>query len=324
MQLAFTVCTWSHLAQAQAMADSLVQHNPKYRVVIGLVDKINDRSMNSTIKHKIVEIEQIEIPSFETLIGKYNLLEMSCLAKPYFAQYLLDQHPDCQKLLFFDSDILIFDALNTIEESLNNHDIILTPHITAPYQDECSPPTRTFLNSGVYNGGFFAIKRSAEANRFLKWWQDCLFSQGYINYADGMGADQLWLNFVPLFFENVLIATNLGYNVAYWNLHQRKLNFSQNRWKVNGNTPLVFFHFSGYNPANGQQITHHSNRHQWADRPDVQPLFEQYQKALLANGHLEQLQQPNAYFKTPWYMKLGTTRGWIIVICRKILRILNG
>jgi len=39
-KLAFTICSANYLAQAIALGDSLLQHNPSYTFVIGLVDEI--------------------------------------------------------------------------------------------------------------------------------------------------------------------------------------------------------------------------------------------------------------------------------------------
>ncbi|MCU0340337.1 MAG: glycosyl transferase [Spirosomaceae bacterium] len=324
MNLVFTVCTNSHLAQAKAMADSLVAYNPAYQVVIGLVDKIANASESEWLRpHTILEIETIQIPDFEALLGKFSLYEMSCLAKPYFAEYLFKTHASLQRLLYFDTDMLIFDAFDDIEASLTQYDIVITPHFTSPFGDHKSPHLRTFLNSGIYNGGFFALRRGDEALRFLKWWQDYVAEDGYVNFCRGMFVDQLCLNFLPVFFKNVLVEHSPRYNVAYWNLHERSVSQRDGNWWVNGTHRLLFFHFSGYQIDAPTHLSVHQDRHEWKVRTDVQPLFELYKQALLKYNHSERLHLPNAYFRKPWHRKLGKIRGWIIVICRKILKMLD-
>ena len=324
-RVAFTVCTNSHLGQAKTMADSLVAHNLNYQVCIGLVDKLTPEIDQSFFEpHLLIEIEEIRIDGFADLLSQYNLLEMSCLAKPYFAAYLFDTYAAIQKLLYFDTDMLLFGDLARVESLLETHNVIITPHMTAPLpDDDKTPALRTFLNSGIYNAGFFAIKRSAETFRFLGWWQAYLRRSGYVNFCEGMFVDQLPLNLMPLFFEGVLPQTDPGYNVAYWNLHERMVSKRDGELWVNDQAPLLFFHFSGYHPTWPNRLSLHQNRHQWADRPDVWPLFEQYRSGLVANKHDFYIKQPNAYYQKPWHDKIGWLRGWIIVICRKILKILN-
>lgn len=324
MKIVFTVCTNSHLAQAKAMADSLVGQNPTYQVIIGLVDKATDKTQSEWLHpHTLLEIETIKIPDFEALLGKFTLYEMSCLAKPYFAECFFNTYTDLQQLLYFDTDMLIFDAFDEIEASLQQYDIIITPHFTSPFGDDQSPHLRTFLNSGIYNGGFFALRRGQEAMRFLKWWQDYVAEDGYVNFCRGMFVDQLCLNFLPLFFKNVLVEHSPRYNVAYWNLHERQLTQKGGKWWVNGQHRLLFFHFSGYQIDSPKQLSVHQDRHRWEIRTDVQPLFELYREALLKHGHPQRLHLPNAYWRKPWHRKLGKIRGWVIVICRKILKVLD-
>ena len=326
MQIAFTVCTNSHLGQAKTMADSLTKRNPNYKVCIGLVDKLTpDIDQAHFAPHVLIEIEDIKIDRFEQLLTQYNLLEMSCLAKPYFAAYLFDTQPLLQKLLYFDTDMLIFGDLARVETLLEAHNVVVTPHMMTPFADDNkTPELRIFLKSGTYNAGFFALKRGAETARFLSWWQEHVRREGYVNFCEGMFLDQLCLNFAPLFFEGVLSQTDPSYNVAYWNLHERQVSERGGVFWVNEHAPLLFFHFSGYRHQWPNRISIHQNRHQWNDRPELWPLFKEYHDGLVANQHAFYLKQPNAYYQEPWHNKLGSLRGWIIVICRKILKILNG
>ncbi|MFN8345556.1 MAG: glycosyl transferase [Spirosomataceae bacterium] len=324
MRLAFTICTLSHLAQAKTMADSLTKHNPDYQVVIGLFDKINQRDVSSVNNYTLIEINGEQIPGFEGLFARYTPFELSCLAKPYLANYLLKQYPSVQKLLYFDSDILFFNSVTSIEEDLEQHNIVLTPHVTQTVNDEKTPRLRNFLNAGLYNGGFFAIRRSDEAADFLAWWQDRVWHEGYLNFAQGMFVDQLWLNYVPLFYPNALISRNPGYNVAYWNMHERQINRKDEQFWVNQTEPLVFFHFSGYQSAAPTHLSVHQDRYSFESRPDVKPLFEVYHQSLVRNGDPAFKNLANAYgHPSYFYRKSRALRRIVVAGCYRLLRSLN-
>ena len=324
MRLAFTICTLSHLAQAKTMADSLIKHNPGYRVVIGLFDKVNDRDISSVKNYTLIEINGEQIPDFEGLFDRYTPFELSCLAKPYLASYLYKKYPEVQKLLYFDSDILFFGQVTSIESDLDNHSIVLTPHVTQPIKDEKSPRLRNFLNAGLYNGGFFALKRSEETYDFLAWWQDRVWHEGYLNFSHGMFVDQLWLNYVPLFYPNALISKNPGYNMGYWNMHERQVSQNENRFWVNQTYPLVFFHFSGYQLAEPGHISVHQNRYSFESRSDVKPLFEMYHQALVSNGDASFRVLSNAYHRPKYfYQKIRALRRILVAGCYRLLRLLN-
>ncbi|AEI47379.1 glycosyltransferase [Runella slithyformis] len=324
MSLAFTICTLSHLAQAKTMADSLLKYNPEYRVVIGLFDKVNDRDVSSVARYTLVEINDRQIPDFEKLFDRYTPFELSCLAKPYLAKWLLNTYPDVDKLLYFDSDILFFESLKAIEDDLDTHSIVITPHVTQPITTEGLPRLRSFLNAGLYNGGFFALRRCNEALSFLDWWKDRVWHEGYHNFAEGMFVDQLWLNYVPLFYPTALISKNLGYNMAYWNMHEREVTQSKGRFWVNKTAPLLFFHFSGYHLSHPDDLSVHQDRYTFANRPDVKPLYDVYRQALIQNKDPDFRRLPNAYHNPSYfYQKNKALRRVLIAGCRRLLRVLN-
>jgi hypothetical protein len=102
----------------------------------------------------------------------------------------------------------------------------------------------------------------------------------------GLFVDQLWMNFAPVYFEKVMILKNHGYNMAYWNLHERKLVKTDQGYFVNDlSTQLVFFHFSGYVFSKPEVLSKYQNRFQFADVPEIVPLFETYHSFVTANGY---------------------------------------
>lgn len=325
-KVAFTVCSLSHLGQAKAMADSLISYNPDYEVFIGLVDRIENRITKETFApHQLIEIEHFSIPNLPDLCIKYDGLELCCLTKPYMATYLFERFPTLEKLIYADTDMLFFGSVETIEQALEKSAILLTPHILSPYTDTHYPREVSHLNAGLYNAGFFALKRSNETTNFLDWWQNRLQVFGYVNFMDGMFVDQLWLNFVPLFFNNVEICKNLGLNCGYWNLHERTFQQkTDGQFIVNDTFPLIFFHFSGYNLNKPTEISSHTDRFNLTNRPELTPLFSAYHQALEKNQHRHFLTFENKLIPEKSYKKWGRIREFALRISRKIIRMWHG
>lgn len=326
MKLAFTVCSVSHLGQAKTMADSFVQHNPGYEVKIGIVDRIDGRIDElSFANYELIEIEQVGIPNLEQLIQKYDVFEMCGLIRPYLATFLFNRYADLQKLLYIDTDILVFGSFKNVISDLLTHDIIITPHAFKPFpEDGLYPKEITFNNAGLYNSGFFAVKRSDSGIRFLTWWQERLSHYGAVNFMDGMFVDQLWLNFVPLFFDNVLISKDLGLNVGYWNLHERCVLEVGDGFLVNEKYPLIFFHYSGYKLDSPTKISVHTNRFDLNNRPELKPVFNLYHQKLIANNFETYRQIKNALVPQKSYMRWGMLREYALRISRKLIRELHG
>lgn len=55
---------------------------------------------------------------------------------------------------------------------LDKYSILLTPHIYTPVPvDGKKPGENTFLNYGIYNLGFLALKNDFTAREFAHWWK---------------------------------------------------------------------------------------------------------------------------------------------------------
>jgi len=187
--------------------------------------------------------------------------------------------------MYFDPDTFVFGNLQNIEDELqNNKEIILTPHILSPIPLDGKMPTEhLFLNFGTYNLGFIGIKNPKENIPFFKWWGERTYNIGYDRVADGLFVDQLWMNFAPVFYDNVVVSKNLGLNMGPWNLHERFLTF-QNKWIVNQDTELVFYHFSNYKYKTPEVLASYYDRYDFSNRADLVPLYNDYLKLLIENN----------------------------------------
>ena len=296
-KIIFTVCTANYLAQARSLGDSVLKTNPGYKFIIGLVDKVDNRFDRSSFHpHTIIEVETLAVPGFDDMRHRYSLLELTCALKPWFALHIFKNYA-VSSVIYMDTDILVLNSLNFLEQELVQHSILLTPHINSPLPaDGKRPHESAILKTGIYNAGFFAVKNDNNGIRFLNWWKDILVHYCYEDGRRGLASDQSWLNFVPLFFENTGILKHPGCNVAYWNLHERNLEKRNGIFFVNKEFPLLFFHFSGYSLPHPELLSKHQDRFTMNDNPAVKELFHLYRSSLTENKHEEMLQL-SCYYK---------------------------
>jgi hypothetical protein len=302
-----TTCSANHLAQANALGDSLLKYNPGYKYVIGLADKLSEAvKKDFRFPYEIIQAEDLKLPAFNEMYKRYNTFELNCALKSFFLDHVMRRDKPA-KLLFMDSDVLAFHSLDYITGQLNDHSILLTPHIFSPFPaDSHKPQERDILKAGLYNAGFIALKNDQTGNAFLKWWTDRMVDQCYERPKMGWVVDQNWLNFAPIYFDNVLAVSHLGCNVAYWNLHERKIDKRGNEYFVNDEYPLLFFHFSGYQFSLPEIISRHGSRQNMRDFPMLKELFDTYHGMLRENRHAEMLKIPCYYRKKKtWMQKLG-------------------
>jgi hypothetical protein len=285
MNIVLTICSSNYLAHALALGDSVREHGPDFHFVIGLVDRVPPELDARRCPYEVIPVESLNIPGFWDMAEKYDIVELNTAVKPFYMEHLYRRDAPVKTVTYVDPDILACSSLSPLLEKLSRCNLLLTPH-----NNTCddSPANITFeqaaLNYGIYNLGFIGTARSDETFRFLKWWQKRLQHLCYYQPGSGFFVDQLWLSLAPHYFSGVSIERDPGWNMAYWNLFERRLSQRDGKFFVNGDHPLVFFHFSSFNVENPVGIVKRNQLHvaTFAERPDVKPLFDEYARRVVA------------------------------------------
>jgi hypothetical protein len=294
MTLVFTICSNNYLAQAIRLGQSLLYFNKDYKFIIGLVDRKSKSIDYNKIPFEILEVEEIGIDRFNEMVMRYDIVELNTSVKPFYFKFFIYEGI-YDSIIYMDPDIEVFAPLFELENELGIYDIIITPHFFTPINDDKWQAEEDFLNSGLYNLGFIAVRKNSNSIKMIDWWAERLRTKSYINFSKGLFTDQIWINFVPLFFERVKILKHLGYNVAYWNLHERKLTKRDNNYFINDTIPLVFYHYASFRPLNPSVISTGQTRFSFEDRPELVPLFQDYCTQLFEIGYTDYNRLP-CYF----------------------------
>lgn len=283
---ACTIVAKNYLPFARVLARSFAEHHPGGRFFTLLIDRNEGYFEAENEPFTVVEVEELEsVPDLDQFLFKYTILESSTAIKPYFLEYLFERY-DLANLVYFDPDILILDSLDELAELVDRHSIVLTPHLTDPVDDDAHPGELAILQSGVYNLGFLALRRSEVSERMLRWWQERLYDQCLVRVERGLFVDQKWMNLVPTLFGDFHALRHPGYNVAYWNLHGRTVSQHNGGYRSNGE-PLVFFHFSGIQPDNMEQVSKYQDRFVLRDLGEAARLYRRYRDRLYEAGFQE-------------------------------------
>jgi hypothetical protein len=313
MTIAFTICSINYLAQARTLGDSLKSTNPEIQFFIGLVDKLEGVELNEGFlpDYPLIEIDKIGIEGLDEIAARYDITELNTAVKPFCFTYFFEKFQDARNVIYFDPDIIVFQPLTELDRALQTHQAVLTPHIITPIDDILKPNELHHLNTGVNNLGFVAFRRSVENTTYIKWWEEKLRYECLIDLCNGLFVDQNWMNFLPVFVENVLVERNPGYNAAYWNLHERRFSMREGVAYVNEIYPLVFFHYSGYDPARPEVLSKYQDRFELAERADIHNLFERYRNSLVNNGNAYYRRFKCAYIKPLELRRYQRVRKWL-------------
>ncbi len=308
MKIAYNVSTINYLWQAESLAQSFIKHNPDYTFFVCIIDRVTPDLDITKYKFSfnIIWIDELQTPTWDKMVEHYTLFELVMSTKALVLDYLFKNfNPNFA--LCLDSDMIIFDSFQLIENQLDKYNIYLTPYcyspipITTPielvengFSDTQPLEDRMMLYVGIYNMGFIAVKNTPETESFVKWWVNMSINQCFVGRKQGMFGEQLCINLVPIYFEKVLVIKDLGYNAASWNFHERSFSEKDGKFYVNDEFPLVFYHYSGYSADYPDRIT------RWTpltfdNKPDVKPIFKPYYEASTLDKYPE-LRNKISYF----------------------------
>lgn len=293
-------------------------HHPALRSFVLIIDPFDGYVDPDREPFEVVRLSDLSIQDTPSLCMRYSLTELATAVKPYLLEYVFDRLA-CRSLLFLDPDILVLNTLQPLYERLRDRSILLTPHITEPIEDDASQDERVFLQGGLYNLGFLGLSATKTTRRMLSWWKRRLRTACVLRPDKGLFVDQKWMDLVPLLFDHVELVTDPGYNVAYWNLHERRIQLRP-KPRVNGK-PLRFFHFSGYDPHRPETLSKYQDRFVMSRNGAARRLLAMYRNFLLDEGYTESSRWPYAhdYFDngvriTPimrdLYESLGERQRW--------------
>ena len=270
----FTIIAQNYIGYAMTLGKSLRKSNPELDFFIYFADGISIEIEKLLNEYNFHGIDVLKMNARDTLLQMafyYDVTEYCTSVKPFVISELMDK--GYKTVTYIDPDIYVYGSLvSTVIADLEHSNIVLTPHICSPIQDNYEPKEQVHLYSGTYNLGFIAIKNNTVSKSFVDWWIDKCHESCFADPINGLFVDQKWINLVPGMFEGVHISRHLGLNIAYWNLHERKVVDG----KINNQHDLIFFHFSGFVTKDINCISKYQNRYTLEDRDDLYPYFENY------------------------------------------------
>ncbi|HNY01589.1 MAG TPA: hypothetical protein PKG48_03325 [Bacteroidales bacterium] len=287
-----TSITSSYLPKARILAKSLKRFHPGWRFDVLLSDRLPEEvNLAEEPFDSVIYPEQIPLENRQTWIFRHALVELCTAMKGPGLEYILDTYQP-RKVIYFDPDMVIFNALDELERLLDIHPVILTPHLTKPNtslqaiidHEICA------MQHGIFNLGFFAVRNEGQGRDFARWWSHRLYHFCYDDKASGLFTDQKWCDHVPAFFDETYILRDPGYNVATWNINMRPLILTDQGILLADGRPLRFYHFTGFDSGAG----HQSLSQYGGDNPILKEMWDWYARELDRNG------QPDAE-KYEWY-----------------------
>lgn len=292
---ACTIIAGNYLAAVRVLAESFFAHHPDGSFTVLVVDdEPHDIAPIDDLDHRLrwwrladLGLDTVEI---HRLAGIYDAVELSTSVKPLLLNCLMRAQESA--VIYLDPDTQVSGSLAYVPILAERHGLVLTPHMTQPLPDDDRQIDALFvLAAGVYNLGFAAV--AASAAPCLDWWWQQTRRRALNNVQQQMFTDQRWADYMPSLFSHHLLK-DPGYNVAYWNLHERPLTRSQGRIYAR-NVPLRLFHFSGFDPRTRWLLSRHQGdrpRILLSEHPVLAALCDDYAASLDHAGFATSIQRP--------------------------------
>lgn len=289
----FTICAKNFLAYARVLYKSVSEHYPDTPFYAVLCDRFDSAVDPRKEPFPFIRLADLDIPGLREMTSYYNITELNTAIKPFAFLYLFEKL-NFDAVTYLDPDILVLDRMEELDAHLESGaQAVVTPHLLEPSGAD-DVTDRGILLAGTFNLGFLSLRKTPDALKFLRWWASRLEKECIIKMEDGIFVDQKWCDLLPSFVSDVRILRHPGYNVAYWNIHQRQIKKNNDGWLANGE-PLRFFHFSGNQLDNDKLLSRHRPGLKLAELGDVAALMKLYRERIYGEGHTRYRDLPYAF-----------------------------
>ncbi|WP_020499425.1 FkbM family methyltransferase [Sciscionella marina] len=286
---ACTVVAANYLPAARVLAASYLATHPGDEFWITVIDAPAERDEYEAGARILGPAAfGIEAGEYLRMATAYSVTELATAVKPYLLRVLLERSTVA---VFLDPDITVYAPMPELTELAIEHDLVLTPHVLDPMpRDGKEPGEGVIMGTGIFNLGFLAC--GPGAGPFLDFWAERLRTDAIAAPEEQLFTDQRWVDQVPALFRHTVLR-DPGFNLAYWNAHERALEKGLDGAILVNGAPLRFFHFSGYRPERPWQLSYHCAREPrvvLSANPILRELCDSYGAALKANGYAETLE----------------------------------
>jgi hypothetical protein len=285
----FTLCSNNFLAQAAALGDSILERDPETKFLIGLVDQLDPKiDYGQFSDFELIPYADLGYPEFEEMLARYNIIEFNTAVKPFYFEYLFRTRPEVDRIYYIDPDILFYQSISHLENSWENASALLTPNLLY-LPEKTVRGELASLKHGINNLGFIGIARCEEGQQLIAWWKERLTYHCRLDKCNGIFVDQKWMDIAALFFTQIKSIKHPGWNMAWWNITERKLIREGDVYYVNSKAnPLIFFHFSGFKPGVVTMTERiKSNEFDMENESLIRGLFDQYEQTLKMRAYNE-------------------------------------
>jgi glycosyltransferase involved in cell wall biosynthesis len=177
--------------------------------------------------------------------------------------------------VYIHPEAAVYGPLDQLLDLARERGVVLVRRAGAIPDDGELPDQHELLRVGRISDGLVAVGKSEAATRFLDWWSRHLELREE--------AEQPWLDLAPDLFPEAAVFEDTGYNVSFWNLHERPLERRGDEVLAAGR-PLRLMQFEGFHPDRPYWLNERATRARVVDDPVLAELCGEHAERLRAAG----------------------------------------
>ena len=229
----------TYLARGLALYRSLERVSAPFRLHVFCMDApakalLDRMQLPHMVTIGIDELERFD-PQLLAIKAARTVAEYCWTATPAVCLFVLDRHPDIERITYLDADLLFSGDPSVLFEECPAASVLIVPARYPPGREEWQ------AQFGTYAVQFNAFRNDARGLLALRWWRDrCLEGCSSLS-AEYWFGDQKYLDDWTERFEGVHAVRHVGAGVGPWNAPQYRFTRAGNRVLVDGE-PLIFYH----------------------------------------------------------------------------------
>ncbi|MEN3818687.1 putative nucleotide-diphospho-sugar transferase [Bacillus velezensis] len=228
----------------------------------------------------LIQVSALENEELLELKRTRDQSEYCWTVKPVFLEFVLDGHPELERVTYIDADLFFFADPRAIFDNQPDCSVLLSRgDIVIPsFEKQEIDMLQRLL--GRYNSGFLSFKTDSAGTDCLRWWKERCLEECKNAPGEGKFGDQGYLDYMSGLFPNVCDITTPGVNIGHWNYGRHTFSWKDGRLVLEDGSPLIFYHFSGYRIVTAGDIRqiHETDR---SDLPFVHQLYQDILKRVI-------------------------------------------
>ena len=223
------------LPMGMALHDSLMTHGQPFHLWILCMDQIVEEQLGRiSLPHvTLIPLRDVETRALLDVKPGRTRGEYCWTLTPFTFTAVFDRDASIERVTYLDSDVFFFASPQILLRELDDagKHVLITEHAYAPEYN------KWMTLSGRFCVQFLTMKRTAEAHKVMRWWQERCLEWCFSRSEEGKFGDQKYLDSWPeLFAREVHIVRQTEKTLAPWNVKY----FEK---KLHGRLDPVFYHF---------------------------------------------------------------------------------